>query len=224
MDLFKEEFAKSYVKYLATVYIELFAYYIGIVYAPIMTMYFNKLWYILPFLFIFMIFGTRMLYKGLIISSKTFEIVSVLFATMITLSLGVISHYKVFMTYMLDATLVPTAILYTCIAFTTLTLLVLFTPKLNYMFLGAPLLFALNLLCGISLINYIFTQNYSIFIFEAYLGVTIFMLYIIYDTHNILKNVDLDDPNYAIKSVNIALDIINLFSDILTILKDRRHK
>lgn len=71
------------------------------------------------------------------------------------------------------------------------------------------------------LINAIFIKSKMISLVRAYVGAIIFTLYLLYDFNQLEKKAGDESWSTAINiSVNIYLDIINLFLDLLEILAE----
>ncbi len=104
------------------------------------------------------------------------------------------------------------------ITFAMVVGLTLFTmqSKLKFEKMG-PYLFVLLvvvLVAGILQIFFPFPSLLSLFL--TVLCVILFSLYIVYDTNDMLKRMDVDD--YVIGSIQLYLDIMNLFLNILRLL------
>ncbi|XP_052186380.1 protein LIFEGUARD 4-like [Diospyros lotus] len=88
----------------------------------------------------------------------------------------------------------------------------------DFSFLG-PFLFAATILLMVfGLIQMLFPLGRTGVMIYALLGALIFSAYIVYDTDNIIKRFSYDE--YIIASVSLYLDIINLFLNLLTILRE----
>jgi len=108
------------------------------------------------------------------------------------------------------------ALLLTAAVFISLTTYVFVTKK-DFSFLGAGLYAALMILIVWSLINMIFPIDGGFRIVFSAVGALIFAGYILYDTSLIVHNYGPDD--YIEASINLYLDIINLFLYLLEILR-----
>lgn len=109
--------------------------------------------------------------------------------------------------------LIPLAALMTGILFTVLTLYVFKTGK-DFTFLGGMLFMALVGLIIASLVAIWFPAAQ---VALSFVGVLIFSGYVLYDTSNIVQK-NYDDDQYARMALDLYLDIVNLFLDILRIL------
>ncbi len=96
-----------------------------------------------------------------------------------------------------------------------------FLTNWDFGVLGLFLFMALIILVIMALLNLIFFRSRLISLIKAYLGVIIFTLYLLFDFNQLEKMAHNDSWSAAINiSVNIYLDIINLFLDLLRILSD----
>lgn len=98
---------------------------------------------------------------------------------------------------------------------------IVFTTNIDFGFLGGFLFVALLLLVVMGLINVFFIKSKMISLVRAYAGAVIFTLYLLYDFNQLEKKAGDESWATAIDiSVNIYLDIINLFLDLLEILAE----
>ena len=96
-----------------------------------------------------------------------------------------------------------------------------FFTDIDFGFLGGFLLISLTILIMMSLINIIFIKSKFVSLIRAYVGAVIFTLYLLYDFNRLEKFAGDESWATAIEiSVNIYLDIINLFMDLLEILSE----
>ena len=99
----------------------------------------------------------------------------------------------------------------------------------NYMldtdfgFLGLFLFIALAALVVMRILNLFIYKSNNLRMLSAYAGVVIFTLYLLFDLNTLEKRIEMGDESWgtAIRvSVNLYLDIINLFLDLLKILAE----
>merc|ERR1711990_810463 len=91
--------------------------------------------------------------------------------------------------------------------------------KYDFSMLGASLYSCLNVLICWSILNWIFGVQSTLM---ALFGAILFSVYIVYDTFMIMNKIGCDD--YILASINLYLDIVNLFLYILQLLSsDRRN-
>jgi FtsH-binding integral membrane protein len=98
---------------------------------------------------------------------------------------------------------------------------VVFTTDMNFDFLGGFLFIALLILVVMGLVNAFFIKSQMVSLVKAYVGAIIFTLYLLYDFNQLEKKAGDESWATAVHiSVNIYLDIINLFLDLLQILSE----
>ncbi len=96
-----------------------------------------------------------------------------------------------------------------------------FLTDIDFSFLGGFLFVALSLLVLMSLLNVFFFKSKMKSLVMSYCGAVIFTLYLFYDFDQLKKHAGDESWATAIDiSVNIYLDIINLFLDLLEILAE----
>ena len=101
------------------------------------------------------------------------------------------------------------------------TACLVFTTSINFDFLGGFLFITLLILIAMGLINAFFIKSQMMSLVRAYIGAVIFTLYLLYDFNQLEKKAGDESWSTAIDiSVNIYLDIINLFIDLLEILAE----
>uniref|UniRef100_A0A8D8WZF3 Protein lifeguard 4 n=1 Tax=Cacopsylla melanoneura TaxID=428564 RepID=A0A8D8WZF3_9HEMI len=91
-----------------------------------------------------------------------------------------------------------------------------FQSKRDFSAMGSGLFAALLILIGLSIIQIFFNNN----LFEllvSFAGAIIFSLFIIFDTHMIMQKVSAEE--YILATINLYMDILNLFVYILRILE-----
>ena len=94
---------------------------------------------------------------------------------------------------------------------------------IDFSFLGMFLFIALLLLIAVSLLNVFFFKSSKISLTKAYFGVLIFTLYLIFDFQRLESLIANGETSWSAAidiAVNLYLDIINLFLDLLYILSD----
>ncbi|MDF1682613.1 MAG: Bax inhibitor-1 family protein [Patescibacteria group bacterium] len=98
---------------------------------------------------------------------------------------------------------------------------IVFLTSIDFSFLGAFLLISLIMLVVMGLLNIFFFRSKIFSLFRAYIGAVIFTLYLIYDFDRLEKMAGDESWGTAIDiALNIYLDIINLFLDLLEILAE----
>lgn len=98
---------------------------------------------------------------------------------------------------------------------------VVFLTEIDFSFLGGFLFISLIILIVMGLINVFFIHSKLFSLIRAYIGAVIFTLYLLYDFDKLQEHAGDESWSTAIEiSVNIYLDIINLFLDLLEILAE----
>ena len=100
---------------------------------------------------------------------------------------------------------------------------IVFTSSFDFSVLGGFLFIALIVLIIMGILNIFIFKSRKYSLIRAYLGVLIFTGYLLYDFDMLEKQMNAGDESWstAIKiAVNLYLDIINLFLDLLQILAE----
>ena len=98
---------------------------------------------------------------------------------------------------------------------------IVFLTEIDFGFLGNFLFICLIILIVMGLINAIFFRSPLFSLIKSYFGAVLFTLYLLYDFDRLQKFKGDESWGTAIDiSVNIYLDIINLFLDLLQILAE----
>ena len=116
------------------------------------------------------------------------------------------------------------ALISTCTA-VFITLLVVYLSPIDFSFLELILLISLCALIVMRLLNYFIFKSPKQMLYQSYLGVVIFVLYLIYDFDRLEKANANGDASWD-TAINIAvslyLDIINLFIELLVALSENQ--
>tara|TARA_B100000780_G_scaffold133354_1_gene93557 strand:+ start:343 stop:1206 length:864 start_codon:yes stop_codon:yes gene_type:complete len=100
---------------------------------------------------------------------------------------------------------------------------IVFTSSFDFSILGGFLFIALIVLIVMALLNFFIFKSKKYSLVRAYFGVLVFTGYLLYDFDLLEKQMNAGDESWstAIKiAVNLYLDIINLFLDLLVILAE----
>ncbi|WP_320033657.1 Bax inhibitor-1 family protein [Halarcobacter sp.] len=98
---------------------------------------------------------------------------------------------------------------------------IVFLTDIDFSFLGGFLFISLIILIIMGLINTFFIRSKLFSLIRAYLGAVVFTFYLLYDFNYLQSKSGDESWSTAINiSVNIYLDIINLFLDLLEILSE----
>lgn len=94
-----------------------------------------------------------------------------------------------------------------------------FTTKKDFSNLGAGLTSALFAFIGILLVGIFFPFSSQMHLMIGFIGALLFSAFIIYDTQIIMKKLSIDE--YILGTLNLYLDIVNLFLELLRILSNK---
>ena len=100
---------------------------------------------------------------------------------------------------------------------------IVFTSSFDFGIMGGFLFIALIILILMGILNYFIFKSKKYSLFRAYFGVLIFTGYLLYDFNMLEKQMSAGDESWSTAvqiAVNLYLDIINLFLDILYILAE----
>ena len=104
-----------------------------------------------------------------------------------------------------------------------LTAILVFFSSIDFSFLGIFLFMSLILLIVFQLLNAFIFKSPLLSLLKAYFGLVIFILYLVYDFNRLESMMAQGDTSWSTAidiAVNLYLDIINLFLDLLEILAE----
>lgn len=147
------------------------------------------------------------------------------------LNLILLGVFTCFISYMIGFTctlyaaagmgvLVVEAFAITSVIFIALTAFTMYS-KIDFSFLGMVLPMLLLILMIWGLFVFVFFDSFAFRQVYALAGCVIFVLYILYDTHQICERMEYDD--YVFGAVSLYLDFLNLFLFILQLLTGGRR-
>lgn len=113
--------------------------------------------------------------------------------------------------------IVPTALAATCIIFVSLSFAVLFTKKRLSLYTTSFIFTTIAYLGLVSFFN-IFTRSKFVDSVLSYAFVMVYSFYIYYDTQKTLEAVAFGERDFLLHSIQLYLDVINLFTRIVVIL------
>merc|ERR1712066_879456 len=121
-----------------------------------------------------------------------------------------------------DSVIVVKAAAITATVFGSLTMYT-FNSKKDYSSWGAALFCGLWILIVTNLVHVLIFPNSPIYEeLSAAAGAGLFCLFIIYDTHLVMKK--LNPEEYILAAINLYLDILNLFLEILRIMGEANRR
>ncbi|HMQ09680.1 MAG TPA: Bax inhibitor-1 family protein [Oligoflexia bacterium] len=104
-----------------------------------------------------------------------------------------------------------------------LTAAIVYLSPVDFGYLGGFLLISLILLIVMGLANVFYFKSERLSLIKSYIGALIFIIYLLYDFNQLEKLHALGETSWQAAidvAVNIYLDMINLFLDLLEILAD----
>ena len=101
------------------------------------------------------------------------------------------------------------------------TSFLVFNSSFNFSILGGYLFIALLILIIMGFLNAFIFKSKTLSLFKSYLGVIVFTGYLLYDFNFLEQRMNIQDDSWSSAvqiAVNIYIDIINLFLDLLEIM------
>ncbi|NXU93090.1 BI1 inhibitor, partial [Xiphorhynchus elegans] len=118
---------------------------------------------------------------------------------------------------LLPPSIIPTAFLGTATVFACFSLSALYARRRSYLYLGGFLLSGLSLLLLSSLVN-AFVRSTWVFTANLYLALMIMCGFVLFDTQLIIEKAESGDKDYIWHCVDLFLDFVNIFRELLMIL------
>jgi len=137
--------------------------------------------------------------------------------------LGLESSYLIDYVIAVDPSIIVTAFVTTSVVFVSFSLTALYAERRSMLFLGSLLSTALSGLLILSLAN-LFFRVPSIALFSVYVSLIISCLFVMYDTQLIVEKKRLGDNDFIWHSVDLFIDFIIIFKDLMIILTDKEKK
>lgn len=137
--------------------------------------------------------------------------------------LGLESSYLIDYVIAVDPSIIVTAFVTTSVVFVGFSLTALYAERRSMLFLGSLLSTALSGLLILSLAN-LFFRVPSIALFSVYVSLIISCLFVMYDTQLIVEKKRLGDNDFIWHSVDLFIDFIIIFKDLMIILTDKEKK
>ncbi|NXH82093.1 BI1 inhibitor, partial [Edolisoma coerulescens] len=113
--------------------------------------------------------------------------------------------------------IIPTAFLGTATIFACFSLSALYARRRSYLYLGGFLLSGLTLLLLSSLVN-AFVRSTWLFTANLYVALMIMCGFVLFDTQLIIEKAESGDKDYIWHCVDLFLDFVNIFRELLMIL------
>lgn len=145
------------------------------------------------------------------------------YVNLLAFCLGLESSYLLDYVIKVDPAIIVSAFILTSVIFVCFTLGALYAERRSLLFLGSTLATAINGLFILSLVNWFFRLP-SIAMFSIYASLFIFCGFVMYDTQLIVEKKRSGDTDFIWHSVDLFLDFIVIFKDILIILTNKEEK
>ncbi|EDV26930.1 putative Bax inhibitor 1 [Trichoplax sp. H2] len=123
----------------------------------------------------------------------------------------------------IDPSIIPTAFLATTLIFVGFTLSALWAEERKYLYMGGTLMSLLSTLCFLGFLN-IFLGSQLLFNINLYMVLFVMCGFVLYDTQLIVYKFQQGDQDYIWHSVDLFLDFINIFRQILIILAKNNNR
>lgn len=123
----------------------------------------------------------------------------------------------------IDPSIVVTALVGTSVVFVSFSISSLLSERGQWLYLGGTLISTLNMMVLLSLAN-IFFRSELVYQAHLYLGLLVMCGFIIYDTQLIVEKNRMGSKDYISHSLNLFLDFIRLFRNLLIILTESKNK
>ncbi|KAF1615474.1 Bax inhibitor 1, partial [Eudyptes chrysocome] len=118
---------------------------------------------------------------------------------------------------LLSPSIIPTAFLGTATIFACFSLSALYARRRSFLYLGGFLLSGLTLMLLSSVVN-AFMRSTWLFTANLYLGLMIMCGFVLFDTQLIIEKAESGDKDYIWHCVDLFLDFVNIFRELLMIL------
>ncbi|XP_031949860.1 bax inhibitor 1 [Corvus hawaiiensis] len=123
----------------------------------------------------------------------------------------------------INPSIIPTAFLGTATIFACFSLSALYARRRSYLYLGGFLLSGLTLMLLSSLVN-AFVRSTWLFTANLYVALMIMCGFVLFDTQLIIEKAESGDKDYIWHCVDLFLDFVNIFRELLMILGMSENK
>jgi FtsH-binding integral membrane protein len=120
----------------------------------------------------------------------------------------------------INPAIIPTAFLSTSLIFACFSISAMYSPRGQFLLIGAPLMSMFSLLSLLVLAN-IFIGSALIFQVYLYAGFAVMCGFVLYDTQLIIEKRRLGDKDFIWHSVDLFIDFINVFRHLMVILAQK---
>lgn len=118
----------------------------------------------------------------------------------------------------IDPSVLVTAFIGCAIAFGCFSAAAIVARRREYLYLGGLLSSGLSMMLWLNFASSIFGGSSSIFKFELYFGLLVFVGYIVFDTQDIIEKAHLGDLDYVKHALTLFTDFVAVFVRILIIM------
>ncbi|XP_050229805.1 bax inhibitor 1-like [Mercurialis annua] len=118
----------------------------------------------------------------------------------------------------LDPSLLITAFVGTAVAFGCFSAAAMLARRREYLYLGGLLSSGVSILMWLHFASAIFGGSASVFKFELYFGLLVFVGYVVFDTQDIIEKAHLGDMDHVKHALNLFTDFVAVFVRILIIM------
>lgn len=126
-------------------------------------------------------------------------------------------------TLYINPTIVPMALISTALVFLSFSASAIFSARRSYIYLGGILSSAVTVLCFMSFAN-IFLNSRALWTVELWIGLIVFAGYVAYDSQLIIEKAELGSRDYMSHSLQLFVDVYNLFVRIMILLGKKEEK
>lgn len=123
----------------------------------------------------------------------------------------------------IDPSIIVTALICTCLVFTSFTICSLLAERGRWLYIGSTLMTVLSSMLILSLAN-IFIGSTLIFQMHLYAGLVLMCGFVLYDTQLIIEKRRQGDRDFVGHSVDLFIDLIGIFRRLVIILTQKEQQ
>ncbi|GLH11284.1 Bax inhibitor 1 [Gryllus bimaculatus] len=124
---------------------------------------------------------------------------------------------------MIDPSIIVTALIGTCVVFTSFTICSLLAERGRWLYIGSTLMTVLSSMLILSLAN-IFLGSTLVFQLYLYAGLALMCGFVLYDTQLIIEKRRHGDKDFVGHSVDLFVDLIGIFRRLVIILTQKEQQ
>ncbi|KAK8703205.1 hypothetical protein V6N13_021531 [Hibiscus sabdariffa] len=118
----------------------------------------------------------------------------------------------------IDPSVLVVAFVGTALAFACFSGAAMLARRGEYLYLGGLLSSGLSMLLWLHFASSIFGGSTALFMFKIYLGLLVFVGYMVFDTQEIIEKAQLGDLDYVKQALTLFIDFVAVFVRILVIM------